>query len=710
MPELDLFFKPKSIAVIGASRTPGKIGHAIVKNIIDSGFKGSIHPVNPREEEILGLPVLKSISRLNPPPDLAVISVPAALAEGVVRQCGEAGVKNLVVITAGFKEVGSKGLEREKKLIGICREYGMRMMGPNCVGVMDTHTPLNASFANGFPRRGNIAFISQSGAMLVSILDWSLSAGLGFSRFISLGNKAILDEADFIADAGKDENTKVILCYIEDVAEGSRFMDTAREVSRKKPIIILKSGSSQAGALAATSHTGALAGSDLAFETAFKQTGVLRARSMEELFDLALCFSTQPVPRGDRVAVVTNSGGPGIITTDSIEAHGLSMARFSKETIAALRENLPAEASLYNPVDVLGDATDERYRFTLEKVLADENVDSVLVLLAPAAVTDPRGTAKTMLKMRDKFPEKPLFAAYMGGESLSEGLEILSRGGVPAFTFPEQAVRSVKGMTAYGQMQSSLREEQEDGLALGDVDSKTVKAVFYDVLRNRRVVLLGSEAAVVAEAYGIPAAPIELAKNPGEAAKIAEKMGYPVVAKVASPKILHKTDVGGVKINLQDKKEVVEAYTSIMDNAQRYFPHTPIYGVEIQKMMPKGIEIITGISRDVQFGPMIAFGLGGIYVNLLKDVSFRLAHGLSLEDIRDMLRETKAYTLLRGFRGEEPADIDAVVDSIARVTRLALDFPEISEMDINPIFAYSKGLSALDIKITINPELPELEP
>ncbi len=709
MAELDLFFRPESIAVIGASRTPGKIGHAIVKNIIESGFAGTVIPVNPKEEEILGLSVTRSITDLDLPPDLVVVSVPAALAEGVVRQCGEAGVKNLVVITAGFKEVGSKGLEREKKLVGLCREFGMRMMGPNCVGVMDTHTPLNASFAKGFPRKGNIAFISQSGAMLVSILDWSLSAGLGFSRFISLGNKAVLDETDFIADAGIDENTKVILCYIEDVVKGSRFMDTAREVSKKKPIIVLKSGSSQAGALAATSHTGALAGSNLAFESAFKQTGVLRARSMEELFDLASSFATQPVPRGDRVAVVTNSGGPGIITTDSIEAHGLSMARFSKETITALREKLPGEASLYNPVDVLGDANDERYRFTLEKVLADDNVDSGLVLLSPAAVTDPGATARTMLDMRKKFPEKPLFAAYMGGASLAEGMEILTRGGIPAFTFPEQAVRAIKGMVTYGQLQAGLKEDKKDRLVQGDVDEKTVKAIFYDALRNRRVVLLGSEAALVAEAYGIPAAPIKLAKNPGEAAEIAEAMGYPVVAKVASPKILHKTDVGGVKINLKDRQEVVEAYTSIMDNAQRYFPHTPIYGVEIQKMMPKGIEIITGISRDVQFGPMIAFGLGGIYVNLLKDVSFRLAHGLSREDIRDMLQETKAYSLLRGFRGEEPADIEAVIDSIARVTRLALDFPEISEMDINPIFAYPKGLSALDIKITISPELPELD-
>lgn len=706
MAELDLFFKPKSIAVIGASNTPGKIGHAIVNNIIDSGYQGKIYPVNPKEDEILGLPVFKGIADIQPPPDQVVISVPAALVEAVVDQCGKAGVKNLVVISAGFKEVGSKGLEREKKLVSLCREYGIKMVGPNCVGVMDTHTPLNASFANGFPQKGNIAFISQSGGLLVSILDWSLSSSLGFSRFISLGNKSILNEADFIADAGNDENTKVILLYIEDVVEGSKFMKVAREVSKKKPIIILKSGSSQAGALAATSHTGALAGSDLAYESAFKQTGILRARSMEELFDLAISFASQPVPKDDKVAIITNAGGPGIITTDSIEAHGLRMARFAKETVAALRERLPSEASLYNPVDVLGDAANDRYRFTLETVLADENVDCVLLLLAQAAVTEPEATANTMLEMRERFPDKPLFAAFMGGESLAKGHEILARGGIPVFSFPEQAVRAIKGMTTYGQAKAHLGKERREDPVFDDVDSKTVKAIFYDVLRNRRVVLLGSEAAAVSDAYGIPAAPIKLAKNREEAVKIAEEFGYPVVAKVASPKILHKTDVGGVKIGLKNKQEVDEAFTSIMDNAQRYFPHTPIYGVEIQKMMPKGIEIITGISRDVQFGPMIAFGLGGIYVNLLKDVSFRIAQGLSKQEIRDMLKETKAYTLLRGFRGEEPADIEAVVDCITRVTRLAQDFPEISEMDINPIFVYPKGVSALDIKITISPELP----
>ncbi len=713
MAELDLFFKPNSIAVIGASRSPDKIGYAIVRNIIDSGYKGEIYPINPKEEKILDLPVYSQVSDIKNIPDLVVISVPAALTEKVVEDCGKAGVKNLVVITAGFKEIGSEGLGKEKILISLCKKYSMRMMGPNCVGVMDTHTPINASFANGFPNKGNIAFISQSGAMLIAILDWSMTTGLGFSRFISLGNKAVLNEVDFIEDAGKDENTKVILCYIEDVVEGSRFMKVAKEVSKQKPIIILKSGASQAGAQAATSHTGALAGSDIAFESAFKQSGVLRARTMEELFDLAASFATQPIPKGSRVAIVTNSGGPGIITTDSIEANGLDMARFTKETISALREKLPEESSLYNPVDVLGDANDERYRFTLEKVLADENTDTVIVLLSPTAVIDPETTAKTIVEMRNYFPDKAIFAVYMGGDSLAKGIKVLSKGGVPAFTFPESAVRSIKGMVSYAQTKKILEKRKETGFSLQAIDPTKVKAIFYDVLRNRRLVLLGSEAAEVAEAYGISAAPIKLAKNPQEAVNLANEFGYPVVMKIASPKILHKTDVGGVKVGLKSEEEVREAYSLIMDSVQGFFPRTPIFGIEVQKMMPKGIEIITGISKDVQWGPLIAFGLGGIYVNLLKDVSFRLAFELSLQEIKDMLKETKAYTLLRGFRGEEPADIDAIVDCIARVTMLAIDFPEITEMDINPIFAYNKGVSALDIKITIshefNPKVDDIE-
>ncbi len=700
MDALQNLFRPRSVAVIGASSTRGKIGHAIMTNLQQSKYAGEVFPVNPREKEILGYPCFPDIGSIGRSVDVAVIAVPAGRSLEVARACGQAKVKYLVVVSAGFKEIGDAGLKREKELLAICRETGMRMVGPNVVGIMDTHTPINASFAHGFPLQGKIAFISQSGAMLLAIFDWSRSAGLGFSRFVSMGNKADLNEVDFIMSAADDPNTGVILCYMEDVVDGSRFLRSVREASKRKPVIILKSGTSQAGARAASSHTGALAGSDLAYDTAFRQCGVIRARDMSDLFDLAVAFVNQPVPAGRRLAIVTNSGGPGIIATDSVERNGLKMARFEKKTIARLREALPPEANLYNPVDVLGDARTDRYRAALQAVLADDNTDAALVLLSPAAVTEPEETARAVLELKKKYPDKPVFAAYMGGEGLTEGSRILSGGGIPCYTFPEPAIRSIAGMVDYAEMTKRLNGEQQ--LPAGTEDRKAVKAVFYDVLRDRRLVLLGNEATQVAQAYNIPVAPVSLARTPEEAVHFARELGYPVVLKIASPKIIHKSDVGGVKTGLSGPDEVIEAYRSIMDSVRHYMPDTPLYGVEVQKMMPKGHETIIGMSRDVQFGPMIAFGLGGIYVNLLKDVSFRLGEGLTRQHIREMIAETKAYTLLRGYRGSEPADLEAIADTIARVARLTLDFPEITELDLNPVIAYPQGAVALDVKITIS--------
>ncbi len=694
------FFNPKSVAIIGASKAAGKIGNVIVKNMISSGYTGPIFPINPKEQEIEGLACYPAVDKTPMPAELAVLSLPASRTLDAAEQCGISGVKNLVVITAGFKETGKEGLELERRLVETCRKYEMRMTGPNCVGLIDTHTPINASFAAGFPLKGEIAFISQSGAMVLSILDWSYRAGLGFSKFVSLGNKADLTESHFIEDAGQDPNTKVILCYIEDVENGAHFLKAARTASRKKPVIILKSGTSQAGAQAASSHTGALAGSDLAYETAFRQCGVIRARSMAELFDLAVAFASQPVPSGGRVAVVTNSGGPGIIAADTIEQKKLQMARFSQETIKQLRGYLPPEANIYNPVDVLGDAKADRFRFSLDKTLSDPGVDSAVVLVCPTAVTEPVETARALVEMRAAHPEKPLLAAYMGGEKLAEGVKVLEEAKIPCFTFPEPAVSSISGLTGYARTRELPANEQD--LSYECSNLKSVKAILYDVKKDKRLVLLGSEAAEVVEAYGIPAAPTALAASPEEASESAGRLGYPVVLKIASPEILHKSDVGGVIIGLDSPERVRAGFLEIMNNVQRYLPKAAVYGVEVQKMMPKGIELIIGMSKDIQFGPLIAFGLGGIYVNLLKDVSFRLASGLNRREIENMLAETKAYTLLRGYRGEKPADIEAIIGIIGRVARLVTDFPEITEMDINPVFAYNQGACALDVKITVS--------
>jgi acetate---CoA ligase (ADP-forming) len=700
MNELDFLFNPAQIALIGASRAPEKIGYAILDNIIKNDYKGIIFPVNPREKEIAGHKCYPSVTAINSPVDLGIIAVPVAAVAEVAKECGEAGLKGLIVITAGFKETGTEGLKAEQQLIATCKQYGMRMLGPNCVGLMDTHTPLNASFAGGFPVEGNISFISQSGAMLVSILDWSFQMGIGFSRFISLGNKADLTEADFIESCAADPKTDVILCYIEDVTDGVRFLEVCSEAAGKKPIVILKSGTSTAGAQAASSHTGALAGSDRAYSTAFKQCGVLRAESMTELFDLARSFSSQPLPQQSRVAIITNAGGPAIVATDSVEKYGLKMSRFSKETIDKLRGNLPSEANIYNPVDIIGDAKTDRYRIAMKAALEDPNVDSVIVLLCPTAVIDPLDTAEAIVELNKQYPEKPLLAVYMGGKTLTAGKDFLIENGVPTFTFPEPAVRSLGGLHSYAEHLNSASTGEK--FQPSSIDSDAVRTILEKVLSDRRVVLLGHESSAVMAAYGIPVSMTYLAESEEEACRISKQIGLPVAMKISSPRIAHKTDVGGVEIGLHSEEDVRKAYRRIMEKVTYYLPDAPIYGIEVQNMVDDGVEIIIGMSRDIQFGPLLVVGLGGIYVNLLEDVSFRLASALdNVEEFNEMISETKAYTLLKGYRGKKPADMEALTDAVLRTARLVSDFPEITEMDINPIRVHARGATALDVKITI---------
>lgn len=696
---MDSFFNPQGVAVIGASRKPGKVGNVLVKNILASGYTGALYPVNPREDEIEGLRCYPSVEAIPDRVDLAVVAVPAPAVQAVAESCGRSGVKYLIVISAGFKEIGAEGLEREKELVATVRRHGMRMLGPNCVGMMDTHTPINASFGATFAGKGDIAFISQSGAMLVAILDWSQETGLGFSKCVSLGNKGDLNEADLIRHAAQDTGTKVIACYLEDVSNGEEFLRVAAEAVRRKPVIILKAGTSEAGARAASSHTGALAGSDLAYDVAFRQCGIIRARSMAELFDLAVAFARHPLPRSGRVAVVTNAGGPGIVATDAVERTGLKMAQFGKKTLEALRRELPREASVYNPVDVLGDAPPERYAAALTRVMEDKNVGSVIALVCPTALAEPEAIARAIIGAKQQHPDKPICGVYMGGLTLARGVEILEEAGIPCYVFPEVAINTIAGLTTYAAVKERPRDEGPP--AFKNLDAERVRRIFTEVKKDNRLVLLGSEGAEVVKAYGIPAAPIKLATCPEEAVAIAEEIGYPVVMKVASPKIIHKTDIGGVKVGLNSPADVMAGFWAVMGNVQRYLPGVNVLGIEVQKMVPKGTEVIIGVTRDVQFGPLLAFGLGGIYVNLLKDVAFRLAGGLTRVEAREMITETRAYTLLRGYRGEPPADVNALVDIILRVARLVLDFRVITEMDINPVFAYKDGALAVDIKITI---------
>ncbi|MCL0063184.1 acetate--CoA ligase family protein [Peptococcaceae bacterium] len=700
MPDLKKFFNPKSIAIVGASTVPGKIGNAVLNNIISSGFKGDIYPINPKADKIEGIKCYGSLKSIGKPIDTAIIAIPAKYCLDIVSEAAELNIKNLIILTAGFKEIGNKGLELEKKITQVAKKHNINMLGPNCVGIMDTATPINASFSAVFPERGNIAFISQSGAMLVSIVDKGIDIGLKFSKIISLGNKALLNETDFINELTDDPNTDVILIYIEDVSDGAGFIEAAKKACKLKPVVVLKSGTSQAGAQAASSHTGALAGSDLAYEIAFEYTGIIRARTMNELFDLALAFSkTNTFPSGNKVSIVTNAGGPGIIAADAIEKHDLDMARFTQNTIEFLKENLPSESNIYNPVDVLGDANHERYHLALDKTLADPNTDCALVLICPTAVTDSSKTAQAIEVIKDKH-KKPIFTSFMGGQALKGGIEIISKTDIPNYTFPEAAIQSLSKVIKYAEFKKNAKTSSL--LEYKDVDKAKAASILETVLSEKRHVLLGSETYEVAKAYRIPAAPVKLATTTREAVRLADEIGYPVVLKVASPKIMHKTDVGGILLNLNSADEVREGFIRIMESVSRYMPNVIPYGIEVQKMERKGTEFIIGVKKDIQFGALIGFGLGGIYVNLIQDVSFCLANYITHDMIEDLISNTKAYKLLKGYRGAKPLDLKTVIETIGRTAQLARDFPEIAEMDINPVFVYENGVTAVDIKITIS--------
>lgn len=698
MKDLNKIFKPESVAVIGASDTPGKVGYIIVSNMISGGYKGKIYPVNPKSGEIQGLKAYKNIKDIPEKVDLVIMSIPAAFVNESVKDCGEAGVENMVVISAGFKEVGEEGAKLEEELTALGKQYGINIIGPNSLGTTDSHTPLNSSFSQMMPPAGNIAFISQSGAMMVAILDWSITSGIGFSKVISLGNKAGVTEIELMKYLADDPETAVIICYLESISDDDNFVNALRETATKKPIIVLKSGSSSAGAEAASSHTGALAGSDIAFDTAFRQSGILRVETMADLFDLGLAFSKAPLPTGPNVAIITNAGGGGVVTVDTMEKAGLELVKFDDETKARLRDCIPDEGSVNNPIDVLGDAPVARYKESLDIVLEDPQVDSLIIMVCPTASADPDGIAEVILEAEKKF-EKPILVVNMGGPSFENANKMLRENNVPTYVFPETAVKALEAMTRYARLEN--REYKDCVTNIKGTDPDAVSKIFEKVKADGRDTLLGSEAYAVAEAYGIEAAPIKLATSATEAGKLAEEMGFPVVLKIASDKILHKSDIGGVKVGIETKEEAEATYDEIIANAKKAHPDIVPDGVEVQKMMPTGQEVLVGMIKDKQFGPMIAFGMGGIYVNLIEDVAFNLAKGLTCQEIDEQIDKTKVSTLLKGYRGDAPCDIDAVKEAIKRIAKLTLDFPEISELDINPIFVYEDGSSALDVKIKL---------
>lgn len=694
---LEAIFAPQSVAIVGASPDPSKLGHRVLRNVVDNGFAGRVIPIHPTADQVLDLPAYPSISAVPDPIDLAVIVVPAAAVLAVVEECGRKGVRGLVVISAGFKEVGGAGKELERKLIALVRSYNMHMVGPNCLGIIDTTTRLNASFAALMPNPGQIAFMSQSGALCTAILDWSKNEGIGFSRFVSLGNKGDVDEVSLLQEWGGDADNRVILAYLEGINDGAAFIKTAREVTRETPVIAIKSGTTQAGTRAISSHTGSLAGSENAYEAAFNQSGILRARSMEELFDYALAFAYQPLIPGKRVAIVTNAGGPGIIATDAAERSGLALAQFTPETITVLQRDLPPAASVFNPIDVIGDARSDRYRVALKAALADPNVDAVLVLFTPQAGSEPEETARVIAELSANQP-KPVVTSYMGAASLGPALKLLNQHRIPNYAFPERAIAALRAMAR----QREWSEHPAGEYVRYDVDGERVREVFARVRAAGRVELGEIEAREVIEAYGMRLPKSQLARSPDEAAAIATEFGFPVVMKISSPDILHKSDIGGVKVGVPDAATARDIYELIEYRARKYNPDAAIWGVLVQEQVRKGREVLVGVNRDPQFGPLVVFGLGGIYVEVLKDVAFRLAP-ITREEAREQIREIRTFPLLKGVRGEAPADLVAAEEIILRVSQLVTDFPEIVEMDINPLVIHNQGEGAivLDARIIL---------
>lgn len=693
------FFCPDSVAVIGAAREEEKVGHNILDNIINSGYKGKLFPVNPKADEIHGIKCYPSVLNVPGDIDLAIIVIPAQFVLQVLEECSKKNTKWSIIISAGFKETGIEGAKRERQLIEKAKDYGIRILGPNCLGIIDTECPINATFSSNMPPRGKIGFISQSGALGTSILDWAKTNKIGFSKFVSLGNKADISENDLFDDWENEKDTEVITAYLEGVKYGREFIRISSRVSKKKPIIVVKSGNTDAGARAVSSHTGTLAGSAKAYEAAFKQAGIIRANTIRDLFNYATAFSYQPLPKGKKVAIITNAGGPGIMATDECEESDILLASLEKETIDGLKEFLPEAANFYNPIDILGDALADRYKKTLEVVVKDCNVDAVVVLLSPQAMTQPYRTARAIVEVMENSGKSiTVLTSFMGGSEVEKAVKFLAEKNIPNFDIPEEAIDTLKVMMEHTDWKSRRSFPIEDF----NVDKGRVKKIFYQCQSEGRLELGGMEAREILEAYDIRMPKAELAFDIDEAKEIAGRIGYPLVLKIVSPNILHKTDVGGVKIGIDNEKELEENYNQILFSVSKYMPDANIRGILVQEFIKDKKETIIGMSEDPQFGPMIMFGLGGIYVEALKDVSFRIAP-LSRQVAREMVEEIKTIKLLKGIRGEDPSDIDSIIEIILRVSQLVTDFPEIIEMDINPLFVKKQGEGSIagDVRIRI---------
>lgn len=703
---LDAIFLPKSVAVIGAKDTIGSVGRTIMLNLLSGTFKGKVYPINPKRSEVLGTPAYPTLASLPEKVDLAVIVTPAPTVPGIVAECVAAGIPAAIIISAGFKELGPPGLALEEEILRIARKGKMRIIGPNCLGVMNPLHGLNATFAKGMALPGQIAFISQSGAMCTAVLDWSLQERIGFSAFVSIGSMADVDWGDLIAYLGGDPNTHSLLMYMETIGNPRNFLSAAREIALEKPIIVIKPGRSQEAASAAASHTGSLSGSDEVFEAAMERAGVLRVNNISELFHMASVLGRQPKPRGPRLSIVTNAGGPSVLATDAAMIHGATLAKLEPQTIEKLNAFLPSAWSHSNPVDILGDADPQRYEKTLEVLTKDPNVDGVLVVLSPQDMTDPVGTAEG-LRPFAHLKDKPLLASWMGGAYVRTGIDILNRSGIPSFEYPDDAAWSFATMWRYSRNLQSLYEtplimEGEE------LDDRTPRHQAGEIIQRaydeNRELLTEFESKQLLKAYEIPIIETLTAFSADEAVSKAQNIGYPVVVKLLSNTITHKTDVGGVKLNLKSDEEVKAAFESIYDAVVTKHTAADFQGVTVQKMAKlEGFELILGASLDPQFGPVILFGTGGIMVEIYKDSALALPP-LNTTLAKRLIEQTKISHALTGFRGKPSVDMDALLKLVVNFSHLVVENRQIMECDINPLLVSHEGLYALDARIVLHPK------
>jgi len=676
------FFQPKGVVIVGASTSSEKLGYGVARNLIQSGYKGAIHLVAQKSGEVFGRQIHTSLQDIPDPVDLAILIVPTSATPSVIEDCGKRGIKAAVIVSAGFREVGEEGAELEKQCVEIAQKHGVRLLGPNCIGTIDTHFPLDTTFLQPpMPDKGGIGFISHSGAFAAAIVDWARGQGFGFSRIVSLGNQADVNETDMLPMLADDDATNVIVMYMESIPNGRRFVQTASNVAKRKPVIALKVGRFEAGQKAAASHTGALAASDTAFDAAFEKAGVLRAETAEQMFDWARALENCPLPKGNKIGILTNAGGPGVIAADSLEREGLVLTQLKESTLEVLSATLPPAANIHNPVDMLASASPNQYAECLNILLKDEDVDAVMVILPPPPMFKAEEVAEKINEVIGKF-EKPVVVALLGSTLVEKAVETFASSKVATYPFPERAA------SALGALVRRAKSITDGGCLTMD-DSFMV---------NGPSSMVSVSIDELMQAYDIPTAPIKLARDENEAVQIANELGYPVVMKIASPDILHKSDVGGVLLNIQDATALQSGYAQMIKKIRDLIPAARIDGVHLQRQITGGQEVIIGMVRDAQFGPLMMFGSGGVEVEGLKDVAFYLGP-LNQAEAEAMMRKTWAGRKLKGFRNIPQVDEEAVKDVLVKLSQLAADHEEIDEIEINPLRVLSRGAVAVDVRI-----------